>query len=84
MREAQTIRLRRKRFRLSPEWRFFYIFGYRQIRYCPQKQKEPAIPAKVYPRERGDRNLRAEGAKFPPKIYLHSDEKKLHFSEFLC
>ncbi|MGI9297233.1 MAG: hypothetical protein ACR2QC_04955 [Gammaproteobacteria bacterium] len=25
----------------------FYIFGYRQIRYCPQRQKEPAIPAKA-------------------------------------
>ncbi|MGI9298773.1 MAG: hypothetical protein ACR2QC_12875 [Gammaproteobacteria bacterium] len=25
----------------------FYIFGYRQTRYCPQKQKEPAIPAKA-------------------------------------
>ncbi|MGI9296834.1 MAG: hypothetical protein ACR2QC_02920 [Gammaproteobacteria bacterium] len=25
----------------------FYIFGYRRIRYCPQRQKEPAIPAKA-------------------------------------
>ncbi|MGI9297226.1 MAG: hypothetical protein ACR2QC_04920 [Gammaproteobacteria bacterium] len=25
----------------------FYIFGYRQILYCPQRQKEPAIPAKA-------------------------------------
>ncbi|MGI9297366.1 MAG: hypothetical protein ACR2QC_05630 [Gammaproteobacteria bacterium] len=33
--------------KLSPEWRFFYIFGYRQILYCPQRQKEPAIPAKA-------------------------------------
>ncbi|MGI9298239.1 MAG: hypothetical protein ACR2QC_10115 [Gammaproteobacteria bacterium] len=57
----------------------FYIFGYRQIRYCPQKQKEPAIPAKVYPRERGDRNLRAVGAKSRPKFYLHLGEKKVHF-----
>ncbi|MGI9297757.1 MAG: hypothetical protein ACR2QC_07655, partial [Gammaproteobacteria bacterium] len=38
---------RRMRFRLSPEWRCFYILGYRRIRYCPQKQKETAIPAKA-------------------------------------
>ncbi|MGI9298354.1 MAG: hypothetical protein ACR2QC_10720 [Gammaproteobacteria bacterium] len=25
----------------------FYIFGYRQIWYCPQRQKVPAIPAKA-------------------------------------
>ncbi|MGI9297944.1 MAG: hypothetical protein ACR2QC_08605 [Gammaproteobacteria bacterium] len=35
-----------KRFRLSPEWRFFYIFGYRQIRHCPQKQKTPPFRRK--------------------------------------
>ncbi|MGI9298181.1 MAG: hypothetical protein ACR2QC_09825 [Gammaproteobacteria bacterium] len=34
------------RFRLSPEWWFFYIFGYRQIRYCPQKQKAPPFRRK--------------------------------------
>ncbi|MGI9298010.1 MAG: hypothetical protein ACR2QC_08940 [Gammaproteobacteria bacterium] len=32
--------------KLSPEWRVFYIFGYRQIRYCPQKQKAPPFRRK--------------------------------------
>ncbi|MGI9297341.1 MAG: hypothetical protein ACR2QC_05505 [Gammaproteobacteria bacterium] len=26
---------------------FFNVFGYRQIQHCPQRQKEPAIPAKA-------------------------------------
>ncbi len=48
----------------------------------PRRRKRP-IPAKA--RER-DRPIPAEagisapqGAKFPPKIYLHSAKKKLHF-----
>ncbi|MGI9297991.1 MAG: hypothetical protein ACR2QC_08845 [Gammaproteobacteria bacterium] len=51
--------LRRMRFRLSPEWRFFYIFGYRQVRYCPQRQKAP-------PFRRKPESPRRKAQNFPP------------------
>ncbi|MGI9297187.1 MAG: hypothetical protein ACR2QC_04725 [Gammaproteobacteria bacterium] len=45
-RRIRRLRFRARRFRLSPEWRFFYVFGYRQIRHCPQKQKAPPFRRK--------------------------------------
>ncbi|MGI9297384.1 MAG: hypothetical protein ACR2QC_05720 [Gammaproteobacteria bacterium] len=45
------------RFRLSPEWRVLFVFADNTECGGIRKYKKTAIPAKVYPRERGDRNL---------------------------
>ncbi|MGI9297378.1 MAG: hypothetical protein ACR2QC_05690 [Gammaproteobacteria bacterium] len=38
-----------ERFRLSPEWRFFYIFWIPPNLVCPQRQKAPPFRWKVPP-----------------------------------